>query len=214
MRPAPTVRSKVTELVPSPSTSADVTHTAPARRGRPRSADSERKILSATVEALVADGFDAMTMEGIASSAGVGKATLYRRWNNKFELVADAIRERVRLRAEIVDTGDIRADMLAFLSQMQRDMLGPDGPLLATFMAERLRYPELAQAFEERFVNEKRTQLRDQVRRAIARGDLPEDSDVDLLADVGKAVMIHEFVQRGGDLRRDLPARIIRQFFP
>jgi AcrR family transcriptional regulator len=184
------------------------------RRGRPRSKERETEILAAAVQALVNEGFDAMTIEGVAAAAGAGKATVYRRWRNKVDLVVDAIREHVSLRAELVDTGDIRADMRAFLEQLQADMLGPDGPLMATFMAERLRHPELAQAFEERFVSEKRTQLRSMVARSVARGDLPPDSDVDLLADVGKALMIHEFLQHGSTLRRDLPARIVRQFFP
>jgi AcrR family transcriptional regulator len=184
------------------------------RRGRPRSKERETEILAAAVQALVAEGFDAMTIEGVAAAAGAGKATVYRRWRNKIDLVVDAIRDHVGLRAELVDTGDIRADMAAFLTQLQADMLGPDGPLMATFMAERLRHPELAQAFEARFVSEKRAQLQAMVGRAVAQGDLPADSDIDLLADVGKAMMIHEFVQHRGTLRRDLPERIVRQFFP
>jgi AcrR family transcriptional regulator len=184
-----------------------------ARRGRPRSKEREREILEAAVQALVTEGFDAMTIEGVAAAAGAGKATVYRRWRNKADLVIDAIREQVALRAEIIDTGHLAADMRSFLTQLHDDLLGPNGALLATFMAERMRHPALAEAFEAQYVSGKHAKLRDMMGRAVARGDLPSDSDIDLLADIGPALMIYEFVQRGGKLRRDLPDRIVRQFF-
>jgi AcrR family transcriptional regulator len=184
-----------------------------ARRGRPRSKEREREILAAALHALVNEGFDAMTIEGVAAAAGAGKATVYRRWHNKVDLVIDAIREQVASTAAIVDTGDIAADMRSFLTQLQCDLLGPNGALLATFMAERLRHPALAEAFESQYKSQKRAQLRRLVRRAVTRGDLPADSDIDLLAGVGPALMIYEFAQRGGRLPRDLPDRIVRQFF-
>lgn len=184
-----------------------------ARGGRPRSKEREREILAAALQALVAEGFDAMTIEGVAAAAGAGKATVYRRWHNKIDLVIDAIREQVALSAEIVDTGDIAADMRSFLRQLQCDLLGPNGALLAAFMAERLRHPALAEAFEVQYKSHKRAQLRRLVRRAVMRGDLPPDTDIELLAGVGPALMIYEFVQRAGRLPRDLPDRIVRQFF-
>ena len=148
-----------------------------ARRGRPRSKEREREILAAALHALVTEGFDAMTIEGVAAAAGAGKATVYRRWHNKIDLVIDAIREQVALRADIVDTGDIGADMRSFLTQLQCDLLGPNGALLATFMAERLRHPSLAQAFEEQYVSQKRAQLRRLVRRLLSdRHQLPAGS--------------------------------------
>jgi AcrR family transcriptional regulator len=127
--------------------------------------------------------------------------------------VIDAIREQVSVRAQIVDTGDISADMRSFLTELQCDLLGPNGALLAAFMAERLRNPALAEAFEAQYKSQKRAQLRRVVRRAVARGDLPAETDIELLADVGPAIMVYEFAQRGGRLPRDLPDRIVRQFF-
>ena len=184
-----------------------------APRGRPRSKERESDILAAALHALVNEGFDAMTIEGVAAAAGAGKATVYRRWRNKVDLVVDAITEQVALHAVIVDTGDIAADMRSFLTQLQRDLLGPNGALLATFMAERLRHPALAEAFEAKYMSQRRAQLRRLVRRAVARGDLAADTDIELLAGVGPALMIYQYVQSGGRLPRDLPDRIVRQFF-
>ncbi len=184
------------------------------RRGRPRSQEREREILAAAVVALVEEGYDAMTMEGIATAVGAGKATIYRRWKCKADLIVDAIREHVALDIELIDTGDIRADMHAFLVHLRNRMLGPDGRLISTFMAERLRHPALAETFDRQFVSEKRAQLRAMVERAVANGDLPARTDIDLIVDVGKAIMVHEFTQHGGKLPRDLPDRIVRQFLP
>ena len=65
-----------------------------AATGRPRSKDAERAIVDATLEALVEQGYQAMSIEGIAARAGVGKATIYRRWSDKAQLVVDSVRAR------------------------------------------------------------------------------------------------------------------------
>jgi len=204
----PSIPAEVPILAAAPCGDSDG-----GRRGRPRSKEREREILAAALHALVTEGFDAMTIEGVAAAAGAGKATVYRRWRNKVDLVIDAIREQVSVGAEIIDTGDIGADMRSFLTQLQCDLLGPNGALLAAFMAERLRHPTLAEAFEAQYKSQKRAELRRLVRRAVTRGDLPAESDIELLADVGPALMVYEFVQRGGRLPRELPHRIVRQFF-
>lgn len=185
----------------------------PTRPGRPRSQEREREILRAAIDALIEDGYDAMSVEGVAARAGASKATLYRRWSNKAELVADAIREHVSHEIPLADTGDVRADIREFLEGMRRAFNGVDGKLLAVFTAERLRNPELAAAFEARHVNQRRAHLHRIVRDAVRRGDLPRDTDVELLAEVGPAIMLHEFVKRDGKLQRDVVERVMRQFF-
>jgi AcrR family transcriptional regulator len=185
----------------------------PSKPGRPRSQERERDILRAAIDALIEDGYDAMSVEGVAARAGASKATLYRRWSNKAELVADALREHVSHEVPLADTGDVRADMRSFLEGMQRAFNGVDGKLLAVFMAERLRNPELAAAFEARHVSQRRAHLHRIVRDAVERGDLPRDADVELLAEVGPAIMLHEFVKRDGKLERDVVDRVMRQFF-
>jgi AcrR family transcriptional regulator len=184
------------------------------RRGRPRSEDRERDIMNAALEALVAEGYDGMSIEGVAARAGAGKATVYRRWRNKAELVADAIREHACRDIELFDTGDVRADLRSMLREVQHTFEGFEGRLFAVFTAERLRHPELAAAFDTRFISPRRAHLEFIIRRAVERGDLPADSDVELLTEVGPAIMLHQFVKGGGKLRRNSADRIVRQFFP
>jgi AcrR family transcriptional regulator len=183
------------------------------RRGRPRSEDRERDIMQAAIDALIAEGYDGMSIEGVAARAGAGKATVYRRWRNKAELVAEAIREHSCRDVVMPDTGDPRADILAMLRDMQRTFEGGEGELFAVFTAERLRHPDLAAAFDNRFVSPRRAHLEMLVRRAVERGDLPADTDVELLSQVGPAILLHQFGKGGGTLKRDLADRIVRQFF-
>jgi AcrR family transcriptional regulator len=187
---------------------------ADARRpGRPRSASRSQDILDAAVRALVEEGYAAMTVEGVAARVGASKATLYRRWPSKADLAADAVTEHACADTPMQDTGDVRADLRVFFVALRDAMSGIDGDLFLAFTAERIRHPELAAAFDRKFVNARRAYLRRIIRAAVERGELPADSDVDLLASVGPAVILHELTNRRA-LPRDLPDRILRQFFP
>jgi AcrR family transcriptional regulator len=183
-----------------------------ARPGRPRDDDRESEILAAAVEALVAEGFDAMTIEGVAARVGAGKATLYRRWRNKTELVAAALRRHAGADVPIPDTGDARADLRTYLRGLQAAFNGTDGGLMAAFTIERIRHPELGEAYDRLFVADRRAALRRMVGRAVERGDLPPNTDIELIIDVGPALMLHFFVRHNGRLPRGFADRIADQF--
>src|ERR1700736_6785229 len=88
------------------------------RPGRRRSAAADQAILAAALDALVEEGYAGMSMEGIACRARVGKATVYRRWHNKAELVVEALRGHVCHHIPLVDTGDVRADLTAMFEDL------------------------------------------------------------------------------------------------
>src|SRR6185437_9862089 len=88
------------------------------RPGRPRSAEAHQAILEATMQALIDRGYAGMSMERVAEQAGVGKATIYRRWKGKSELVAEAI-AALRIEQAPPDEGSLRAD----LQQLARQQL-------------------------------------------------------------------------------------------
>jgi AcrR family transcriptional regulator len=185
----------------------------PAKAGRPRSEARDVEILDAAIQALVDEGFAAMTIEGIAARVGAGKATVYRRWNNKAELVAAAIQRHACSHVPLVDSGDVRADVREFLHGMLVSFRGIDGALMAVFSAERIRHPELGEAFDRQFVAERRAHLRRIIQRGVDTGDLPATTDVELLAAVGPAILTYELNHRRR-LRADLADRIVAQFFP
>src|ERR1700726_424948 len=91
-----------------------------AQRGRPRSAEADRSILAATLDLLAERGLDAMSIEEIAARAGVGKATIYRRWSSKGLLALDAFVVSFRAEQPLPDTGTLRGDLIAALAAWTR----------------------------------------------------------------------------------------------
>jgi AcrR family transcriptional regulator len=140
----------------------------------------------------------------------VGKATVYRRWNTKQDLVVDAVLHRCQATAVSPDTGSVRDDLLELLrSLVQR--FQRDGEVIAAFAAEQGRHPELAEVFRTTFLAERRSVTQEVIRRGIARGELPADTDVELIGDMGPALMWHRLTMSGLPLSKDLPERIVAQ---
>ncbi len=150
--------------------------------GRPRSEEAHKAILDATLDLLVEVGYSALTVEGIAQRAGVGKATIYRRWPSKLPLVIEAFGRLPAL--EEADTGDLITD----LERMLRDYLrlfnsSPLRAVLPSLAGERAHNPELSELFAP-VVRDRRQPLIRALERAVARGELSADLDLDLAADL------------------------------
>jgi AcrR family transcriptional regulator len=183
------------------------------RPGRPRNEECDRAIEAAALDLLVEEGFAGMSMEGVAARAGVGKATIYRRWPAKEDLVLDAVIRRCQEHVVSPDTGSVRTDLLEMLRASLRKFQ-IDGRIMRAFAAEQSFHAELARAFQGTFVAERRDAMREILERGVARGELGEDADLDLLVDVGAALMWHRLTITGNPLDDDLPQRILDQFFP
>jgi AcrR family transcriptional regulator len=192
--------------------SATVVPAAPP--GRPRSKDAERAIVDATIDALVEEGYQAMTIEGLAARAGVGKATIYRRWSDKAQLVVDAVRARADFAPLPPRTDDLAADLRAMLELTMRCMRGADGALIAAFAAERIRHPELSREFERVCLADRRQRWHELVSEAVATGRLPAETDVELVAELGPAMVWDLVNLRSTPVPRDAIERIMTQFFP
>ncbi len=150
--------------------------------GRPRSLEAHRAILDATLELLSEVGFSALTVEGVASRAGVGKATIYRRWPSKLPLVIEAFTELPGL--EDVDTGDLAADLKEMLKSYLRVFNAtPLAQVIPSLAGERAHNPELSALFDP-VIRGRRQPLRRRLLRAVERGELPRGLDVDLAADL------------------------------
>ncbi|MGE3621003.1 MAG: TetR/AcrR family transcriptional regulator [Acidimicrobiia bacterium] len=184
-----------------------------AGRGRPRSAVIDRAVRRAALELLVEQGYGGTSVEAIAGRAGVGKPAIYRRWPSKAAIVVDALRCHPGIAAPLPDTGDLRADVEVMLAAVQRGMAGGEGPVMAAFVAEKFRYPELRDEFERVFVRERREHLQRLVAGAVARGELPAGTDVDLVAEIGPALLAHRLLVRHLPPDPDLPRRIVDQLF-
>ncbi len=150
--------------------------------GRPRSEEAHQAILAATLELLGETGYSGLTVEGVATRAGVGKATIYRRWASKLPLVVEAFSQLPAL--EDVDTGDLVSD----LEKMLRDYLHlfnstPLAAAMPSLVGERSHNPELSEMLEP-VLKGRRQPLMRVLERAIERGELPGDLDLELAADL------------------------------
>jgi AcrR family transcriptional regulator len=150
--------------------------------GRPRSEEAHQAILDATLELLAEVGFSALTVEGVASRAGVGKATIYRRWASKLPLVVEAFGQLPAL--EDADTGSVERDLKtmlrSYLDLFHKTSLATVLPSLA---GERAHNSELSKIFEP-VMKGRRQPLVRALQRAVARGDLPRELDLELAADL------------------------------
>ncbi|HEY5023609.1 MAG TPA: TetR/AcrR family transcriptional regulator [Acidimicrobiales bacterium] len=169
---------------------------ASARRGRPRSTHAEQAILKATTEILEERGFPALTMEEVATRAGVGKATVYRWWSSKGTLAFDAFLARFLESQPLPDTGSLRGDLLAALRAWIRTVKGTaTGLILAGLVAEVQRDPRLADEWRERFVGVVRDHHRIMLERAIERSEIPPHCDTDVVLDLLYGSAYHRLLQ-------------------
>ncbi len=156
-----------------------------APRGRPRSQEADRAILTATVELLAERGLAAMSIEEVATRAGVGKTTIYRRWPSKGLLALDAFVASFREEQPLPDTGTLRGDLLAALHAWARAVTQtPMGPMLTGLIAEAQHDPELRGAWRDRVLEPLRSQHRIMRDRAIARGEIPASADREVILDL------------------------------
>jgi AcrR family transcriptional regulator len=183
-----------------------------SRVGRPRDPHVDEAILSAALDLLIEDGFARLSIEGVATRAGVGKATVYRRWASKTSLVVDAINERLVSSIDFPDTGDFRTDVEAVLTQVLDRLRGLEGQVWRAVVSELVKNEELAKVFRQRLTAGGLAEMRSRLEAAMRLGQV-RDGDVDLLAEVGVAILHHRALV-SGDLDDDLPRRIVNQFFP
>jgi AcrR family transcriptional regulator len=156
-----------------------------APRGRPRSQEADRAILTATVELLAERGLAAMSIEEVAARAGVGKTTIYRRWPSKGLLALDAFVASFREEQPLPDTGTLRGDLLAALHAWVRAVTQTSmGPMLTGLIAEAQHDPELRGAWRDRVLEPLRVQRRIMLERAIARGEIAPSVDQEVVLDL------------------------------
>jgi AcrR family transcriptional regulator len=156
-----------------------------AQRGRPRSQEADRAILTAAAELLADRGLAAMSIEEVAARAGVGKTTIYRRWPSKGLLALDAFVASFLAAQPLPDTGTLRGDLIAALHAWVRAVTQtPMGRVLTGLIAEAQHDPELRGAWRDRVIEPLRAQHRIMLERAIDRGEIPASVDQDVVLDL------------------------------
>ena len=141
--------------------------------------------MTAALELLAERGVAGMSIEEVAARAGVGKATIYRRWSSKGALALDAFLVEFKQQQPLPDTGtlrgDLRAELRAWITAVTRT---PAGRILGDLIGEAQHDKELAASYRERVLEPLRQQHRIMLDRAIARGEIPTGSDREVILDL------------------------------
>jgi AcrR family transcriptional regulator len=166
-----------------------------------RGEEREEAILLATLELLGESGYDQLTMDAVAARARCSKATIYRRWPGKAELVTTAVKRHAGDPAATApDTGSLRTDLLCALEVMRISLVNQDAARILGLMLAMRSDPELAQAVRDQLLASKREVFGAAVGRAIARGEVPAAADHRLLAEISSAVLLSRLLVTGEPL--------------
>lgn len=158
-----------------------------------RGMEREQAVLAATVELLGERGYPALTIDAVAARAGASKATIYRRWPNKAQLVRAALDAADAARnAAVPDTGDLRGDLLAVMDALAAEVAEPLTRVTAELATLMRHDRQLAEALREHLDKEELSPFHDALQRAIARGDIATDTDVELIHDVAEAMILRQ----------------------
>jgi AcrR family transcriptional regulator len=149
--------------------------------GRPRDPDVDTRITRAAVELFGRAGWARFSVDAIARASGVGKASIYLRWQTKEELLADALAARVANVAD-ADTGSLRNDLVQLARQLMAQYLGDDRDAILRMGVEARYIPGIARRWNE-LRDSQVLAARAMVRRGIQRGEVPVSTDVTLLLD-------------------------------
>ena len=176
---------------------------------RPRvEGEREREILDATLTVLAETGYDRLTMDAVAAEAKASKATLYRRWRSKAELVVDAVCSK-KPTIEIPDTGSLRGDLVAAYCG-----LGDVGDaralsVIVAVVTAMARDEEFAQVYRREFIGPKQSAMRTVLERARARGEIRDDVDLDLVAPALPGIVLHRVFMLGDVATPELVTRVV-----
>ncbi|MFD8084738.1 TetR/AcrR family transcriptional regulator [Kitasatospora sp. NPDC059722] len=176
--------------------------------GRRRNEAAHRAILDAALRLLAESDGTPVTIDAIARTAGVGKQTVYRWWPSKGAVLLDALSDRADQDVAGPDTGDLRADLRAFVATTfdaaQQDTTAS---ALRTLVREAARDPHLADLMQT-FTATRRTALRELLARGRERGQLRGDADLDLIVDQVYGVFWYRFLLGHAPLDADAADRL------
>lgn len=164
----------------------------PRKPGRPIDPDFEARIFAAAIEIYAQTGWVGFTLNAVTALSRTGKASLYRRWASKEDLLIDAL---LSLGAnETPNTGSLRDDLVSGVQQELLEYLSPRGTVRLRAHLEAKEFPELFGAAMERYNKQRRNSGQHVLRAAMNRGELPTDTDVTQLLDAMQGMTVNRYL--------------------
>lgn len=178
------------------------------RRGRPRNEACTGEILEAALHLVAEVGIAGLTMDAVARRAGVGKATIYRRWTSKEALMLDAWMSCVR-KPEAPDTGTLQGDLEALLGGIDSPL--SDRELQRVFpqmIAAAKVNPDVADAYRA-FVEQRRAPMRAVLLRAAERGEIDPALDLEVVQDLVIAPLMYRWIVTDAPIDEPMISQVI-----
>lgn len=180
-------------------------------RGRPRDASRDAALRQAAMEVLAQVGYRALTMDAVAAHARAGKATIYRRWDSKLDLVIDTCNQLVQRSIAEPDQGSVRADLGEFLRSFASFLTGPMGKAAQALVGELPHEPELAAAFRQSFLLPQRDTVHRIIERGVARGEIRSDVPIDTVVELTGAGLIYRLMLTDEPLDNGFVDRLLNE---
>jgi AcrR family transcriptional regulator len=185
--------------------------------GRPRDAAIDEAIIQATRKRLVRDGYSGMTIGDIAADANVARPTLYRRWNNKFDLVVDALDYGFRKQRELLpvdlSTVEPRDAFVDTVRRLDPTYFNPDAMvLIGNFGGEAIRTPELMKILRKHAVEPRIALLEGMLKQLQDRRAVKADTEVRTIAMMCFGSYFAAFY--AGDPKKSIPERVVNVLWP
>lgn len=185
---------------------------------RPRSARAHGQVLDAALKLFAERGIDATSMDAIAESSGVSKATIYNHWPDKDALCLEALEHLHGVGQPMpeFDSGDVRADLIAVLShQPPQQYAELRGRIMPHLMAYAARNRPFGDAWRARVFEPPRTRLRQLLERGVAQGELPAslNRDIAIALLLGPLMYFHILKRMHGEAPDNLPEQVVTAFW-
>jgi AcrR family transcriptional regulator len=171
----------------------------------------EAEILAETLRLLQEHGYDHLTVDAVASAAHASKATVYRRWPSKAELVLAAFIEGVRVVAVAPNTGTLRGDLIS-LGEVCGEHGRQHASTIRAVMVEVSRHPALNDALQEQFLKQRKALIQHVLQRAVERGEIAQDATTDELWDLLPGYLIFRSIMPGRPPTRHTVELLVDQF--
>jgi AcrR family transcriptional regulator len=178
----------------------------PLRAGPAR----EAELLRATLDVLRAEGYDRLTVDAVVARAAASKATVYRRWPSKADLVVAAFASAVADAPEPQDRGSLREDLLALLDSLL-DELAEIGDIITGLVGELRRNPELAAAMRSGYIDARRQAALDVFLRSRDRGEFTSEVDIELLWQLAPAMLFFRVLLANQPVDREFTQLLVDQ---
>jgi len=170
--------------------------------GRPRDDKRDEAIQSAAIALMQEVGYERCTIEAIAAKAHASKATIYRRWKNKQELILSAVTRHTFCATPEINQGNLREDLIEMISERIKNLKGPDGAVVSVLLTAAKNDPELGKLIPSSIRENQDDSVMHIIERGIKRGEISKDANVELLLEILPGIftyrifMTHQSVNR------------------